>query len=292
MRALFYPDKVAWFHTLRGVFKTYGWETTNNLYAEFDFAIAWNDKPKLEVYLDQRSQRIFHYLKCAGYPVYNSGIRSTNRDAVEACHVMAFGYGAHVDPLTWTGKLVEKSAWNYGKDSRLLKGPLRSDQVLPDRIYMKEIDNRNPDNEYIDFRTTIVDRRPVWAQQFWYYGHRRFKKQHMSYNYRSSLPEEVFTAKEIEQIHSFCTLFGMDFGDLDILRDVQDGHIYVVDANPTTGGNDTLEASLQDLFPGLDPDNWTHVAVKKRHAFYRSLEPFRRMVEQHLVISATNRQSD
>ena len=46
----------------------------------------------------------------------------------------------------------------------------------------------------------------------------------------------VFSPKEIELLLRFSTAIGLDYGELDVLRDRLDGRIYVVDVNNTPDG--------------------------------------------------------
>jgi hypothetical protein len=48
--------------------------------------------------------------------------------------------------------------------------------------------------------------------------------------------ETVLSASEIEQITQFCAGIGLDYGELDALRNLDDGRIYIVDANNTPSG--------------------------------------------------------
>ena len=45
--------------------------------------------------------------------------------------------------------------------------------------------------------------------------------------------DEVFSREEQTQIAEFCRQIGLDFGCIDVLRDVKDGRIYIVDVNKT-----------------------------------------------------------
>lgn len=47
-------------------------------------------------------------------------------------------------------------------------------------------------------------------------------------------PNDVFSSIEQRQISHFAKEIGMEFGELDIIRDKSDGNIYIVDANKTS----------------------------------------------------------
>lgn len=49
-------------------------------------------------------------------------------------------------------------------------------------------------------------------------------------------PARVFSASELDQIRLFSDRMGLDWGGLDILRDRNDGRIYIVDVNKTDLG--------------------------------------------------------
>jgi hypothetical protein len=48
--------------------------------------------------------------------------------------------------------------------------------------------------------------------------------------------EEALSADEISNIGKFARSIGLDYGELDVLRDRDDGRIYIVDANKTPTG--------------------------------------------------------
>ena len=65
-------------------------------------------------------------------------------------------------------------------------------------------------------------------------------------------PEEVFSAEEIQLVLRFAAAIGMDYGELDVLRDVHDGRIYVVDANRTPMRNPSMEARFDEqIYPPM-----------------------------------------
>ena len=46
----------------------------------------------------------------------------------------------------------------------------------------------------------------------------------------------LFTEKEVEKIIQFCEKIGLDYGEIDILRDRGDQRIYIVDVNNDPAG--------------------------------------------------------
>jgi hypothetical protein len=49
-------------------------------------------------------------------------------------------------------------------------------------------------------------------------------------------PQDVVSPAEIDLIRRFCSEIRLDWGGVDVLRNKQDGRIYIVDANKTDMG--------------------------------------------------------
>jgi hypothetical protein len=47
---------------------------------------------------------------------------------------------------------------------------------------------------------------------------------------------DVLSSEEVKNLIHFCGEFGLDYGELDVLRDGEDGFLYVLDANNTPTG--------------------------------------------------------
>jgi len=141
-----------------------------------------------------------------------------------------FGYELTVDPALYTGAMIEKSDVNGAHDGVIVQGPLPSAQIRDDRVYQKLVENRSfIDGYFLDYRVPIhggviplvyLKHRPE-TQRFTVYEHTDFKK-----------PEEVFGLDELDKICRLAAEMGLDYGEMDVLRD-RDGRIYVVDVNNT-----------------------------------------------------------
>jgi hypothetical protein len=60
-------------------------------------------------------------------------------------------------------------------------------------------------------------------------------------------PYQAFNDDERKSISQFCIHLGLEFGSLDVLRDKNDGKIYIVDANNTPHGPDKLSKKEKRL---------------------------------------------
>jgi hypothetical protein len=166
------------------------------------------------------------------------GIRCLNCDCTDISKVavgrafeQVFGYGFHVDPTTHHGPLVEKSDDNCKHDGRVIEGPA---PALPGRVYQRVIDNRISDRSIVDIRTPIIGE----EIPFVYLKHRPLHDRFGNTNTRTVRKStlEVFRADEVNRIVAFSRSMGLDYGELDILRDRRDGRIYIVDVNKTPYG--------------------------------------------------------
>lgn len=206
----------------------------------------------------------FHTMKTRGAcrlpastPVVNRACADVSKRRVARAFAEAFGYDLTVDPTAHHGPIVEKSDENHAHDGRVLDGPLDPDEVRADRVYQRLVETTEGE-EVVDLRTPIYGgeipiviekRRPV---------PRRFDN--FQRNLRLHEPCAAFSDDERERLRRFTSLLGLEFGELDVLRD-RDGRLYVVDANNRPAG------PAKELEP-----------ADKHRAFDRMVEHFARLV--------------
>lgn len=142
-----------------------------------------------------------------------------------------FGYSLSLDPRTHVGPAVEKSETNGAHDGRIVFCPV---EPLPGRVYQKLIDNRLGSHMVQDLRTPTVGGTPACV----FLKRRAASSRFANANQQVLLttPDEVFSTEELAMIRSFAEKLGLDWGGLDVLRDAEDGRIYIVDANKTDMG--------------------------------------------------------
>lgn len=138
-----------------------------------------------------------------------------------------------VNPKEYHGWIVEKSEQNPAHDGRMFQGPQADHEVIPGRVYERLIDTTTPDDRDVeDLRTVIVGASIPLIYKIRRSIHERFE----GYGSRISMASvnEVFSAEEQAEILECAKRIGLDFGEMDILRDRKNGHIYIVDVNKTT----------------------------------------------------------
>lgn len=167
--------------------------------------------------------------------VVNGRCIDVSKRAVNATFKEVFGYAVGVDPTTYDGRLVVKSNINAAHDGQLRQGPLSPEEVHSNNAYQRVIDNRVDDGAFVlDYRVPVYgDHIPLV-----YLKHRptetRFDSKSAHTDFEA--PGEIFSERELDKIRQFAQHMGIDYGEFDVLRDREDGRIYVVDANPTPWG--------------------------------------------------------
>jgi hypothetical protein len=185
----------------------------------WDLAIYWEDAtvgtpdPMLEV-LTRRGR------------VLNAGSTDISKRHVARVFEEVFGYSVEVDPRARRGWCVEKSDRNATHDGRILRCPM---DPLPGKVYEKLVDTVRAHGYAEDLRTPVMgDLMP-----FVYLKHKKPEARlAMSFGGTIAPAAAVYTPDEIARGLAFCRRLGLDFCELDVLRD-QDGRLYVVDANST-----------------------------------------------------------
>lgn len=151
-------------------------------------------------------------------------ISKTHTDIV---HRQVFGYGLSIDPHTYGKPYVKKSNINS-----LHNYTIQATPEAPDPAYSyQRIVHNQVDDEVIDIRIPFYGRiLPMCTLKY-----RPVKTRFGDTSTRAEIVKtaSVLSEKEISTIETLCASMGVDFGELDVLRDYQTGKIYVVDVNDT-----------------------------------------------------------
>ncbi|MDX2234395.1 MAG: hypothetical protein NW200_07840 [Hyphomonadaceae bacterium] len=166
----------------------------------------------------------------------NFAATDVSKTRVGAAFEAAFGYPLTLDPQRHVGPAVEKSEANGAHDGRIVTCPTAP---RTGRVYQRVVDNRCLARPGLveDIRTPTVAGRPTVV----FLKRRRIGERFANANAEVVLarPEDVYSGAEIDGIGRFCAALGLDWGGLDVLRDVGEGRLYIVDANKTDMGPPT-----------------------------------------------------
>jgi hypothetical protein len=190
------------------------------------------DEADLHFYFEDREFRTAPLLAPTARPAFNAGCHDIRKSVVSRIFGEVFGYSFGIDPATHKGLAVEKSELNGKHDGRIVSCPI--DAPRSDRVYQRLVDNTFDGREFIDIRTPVVGGKAPFV-----YLKRRTRDLRFSNdNHRVDMaPADALLSKdELAKIAAFTEAMGLDFGGLDVLRDREDGRIYIVDANKTDMG--------------------------------------------------------
>lgn len=160
-------------------------------------------------------------------PVINLWGNDISKTRVEEVMRQVFGYGLAVDPLTTAGPLIEKSDLNALHDARILVGPLPSRRE--GCVYQRLIGRRRGD--FVEeFRIPVVGNRIPFVLL-------KYKRppERLALSIRGTIAaaQSVLDETEIERLLAFSRGMGINFGELDVIRDDGDGRLHLLDANNT-----------------------------------------------------------
>ena len=199
-----------------------------------------------------------------GMPVVNAKCIDVSKENVDRTFAEVFGYDMRVDPRTHSGSCVRKSNENGTHDGVILTCPIA--EQAKGYVYQRLLNNRTEDGFTEDIRIPVFGSLiPIVF---------RCKKEAAD---RFAVPSrivrccetsDVLSMEEIGLVLRFCQNIGLDYGELDVLRDRDDGRIYVVDANPTPWGPPaelawrdqsyamrTMAHAFEDAFPAKSLTN-------------------------------------
>lgn len=219
-RLLFYPQRPSKHSTIYKIVKMLNYEIVNNPDKPYDLAIAWEDTTF-------RTSSLFEVVDDGKIINGHCGDISKRKTDIEFRNI--FNYSTFIDPLTFTGICVKKSNLNATHDGKLIQCPIESPE--DGFVYQKAVNNKNDLYGVYDIRTFIIN----GTIPFVLIKQKKESKRFRDYYTFSIVCEThtVFTQEEKDNIIQFCRNIGMDYGELDILRDSTDNRIYIIDANNT-----------------------------------------------------------
>lgn len=160
-------------------------------------------------------------------PCINGACRDVSKSHVASVFERVFGYPLAIDPAVSQGPVVEKGENNGAHDGRVISCP---QPPLADRVYQRLIETGAGDFVE-DLRTPCVGGVPVVV-----FIKRRPRGERFS-NHNASVeladPCTLFSEVELARISAFAREMRLDWGGLDILRDRENGRLYIVDVNKT-----------------------------------------------------------
>jgi hypothetical protein len=191
-------------------------------------------------------------------PTLNARCLDISKSTVDRLWREVSGRGLSVDPLTTSGPMVVKSEENATHDGRIITGPIR--ERHPGFVYQRLVDTRVGDH-FAHLRSVILDGRIVLT----YHKRQPLDDRFGSHPRTWIAKSDMFSVEEEKALLDLAARIGLDYGEIDVLRDA-DGQIYAVDVNktPTRSPNisdaelkvadQLMAAAFSNLFSRLQAD--------------------------------------
>jgi len=174
-----------------------------------------------------------------GYFAINANCNDVSKGNVDRQWCTVFGYGAEINPLTYEGLCVVRKNVAQGiHDARILVHPIKP---MPGMFYTKLINTRVGKDLFRDIRLVIIGNEVIAVIIKEKLLANRFN-QRVNYTtkYITSKIDEWLSKDEQEKVFEFCVNMGLDYGEIDCLRD-EDEKLYCVDVNNIPGTRQEFE---------------------------------------------------
>jgi hypothetical protein len=226
MRVLFHPEFPTMDgYTLVAMLHELDYQGVSDIDADFDLAVAWADRTWMDPdpALEKLAERM---------PVWNIDCRDISKRRVDEVMREVFGYGAEVDPRTWHGTCAVKTDENARGRGGVVTTPISDPD--PRMVYQRLIECREH-GRTVNYRVPVI----AGTLPLCYVLERAPIVEHLKTDATACRlvdTDDLFSAVEQQRILAFCRGMHLDFGELDVLRDDDDGRIYIIDANKTPAG--------------------------------------------------------
>ena len=198
---------------------------TNNPKFSFDIAVYWE-------YLTYREE--YHYLESIAYrtKVVNLYSRDISKTKVDEVFLEVFGYSTKIDPTEYEGKAVCKSDINAIHNYYVIECPIE-EKPAEDAFYQVLINNEVENDRVEDIRIPIVK----GTLKNCYLKHRQLGNRFKNPIYTKITPiGELLSDREIALINRMAEKMHLELGEIDALRNRDDGKLYIIDVNNTPQG--------------------------------------------------------
>jgi len=221
---LCYPEKPRTYHTIYKIAHRLGWRLTNDPNEKADVVMHFEDIT--ERHHCETIQQLA--TECA---VINLDCTDISKSRVNEVFEEVFGYKLSVDPKTFTETCVRKSDTNAVHDGAIIDCPV--DEAEEGYVYQKLIDSHCGEGRVVDLRIPIFNDTIPFILK-------RYKSDRdlfdVTIDAEFAETDEVLSDDERANVLAFCRKMGLDYGEIDALRDNHDGKLYIVDVNNTPAG--------------------------------------------------------
>lgn len=161
--------------------------------------------------------------------VINFNCDDISKEKVDHVFTEVFGYSTNIDPKSHVGQAVQKSDINAKHDGQIINCPI--EDPMDGMVYQVLINNQFSEEEVLDYRIPII--KEALDIVFLKYKAKNIRFDNVTTRVELKKSSELFSPDELAKINLFSEKMGLDFGELDILRDINSKKIYIIDVNKT-----------------------------------------------------------
>ncbi len=229
---LFYPEYPHKKTVLFKICRERGFHITTDPDHSFDLAIAWENTTWREENTTWRDEHPLLTDIGKDGKVLNLHCRDISKSYMGEVFDRVFGYPLSVDPTTFQGECAKKNDRNASKSGEIVLCPIgeREEGFAYHRLVRSDCG----DGLLEEVRVPVFD--GGIPMVFVKHKSSEYRFQTSWLDVTEKAADEVFSDEEIGKIGEFCREFALDYGEIDVLRDADDGRIYIVDANNTPWG--------------------------------------------------------
>jgi hypothetical protein len=222
---LFYPHYPSHKTTIFKICSRLGYNITTDIGRPVALAFVWENttfREDDEAIIDLSGRVRVVNLEC----------RDISKSHIGRVFDRVFGYNLTVDPFTHEGPCARKNDLNATKSGEVIECPVES--VEEGFAYHKLVDTEVEDTVLEEIRVPFIGGTIPHV----YIKHKSIENRFGTgwTDVTTFETEEVLSTGEVEKVLRFCEELSLEFGEIDVLRDVHDGRIYIVDANNTPWG--------------------------------------------------------
>ena len=207
MNAYFYPHELVPTAVITHVLKYLGIGVTNN-----------PSKADLKFHWDYKDVNAGH----EGW--INGRCKNVEKWYVDKIFTEIFGYSSLIDPSK-PGICIKKNNKQCSKSGGLIVTPCKAE---PGYIYQRYIDNVNGD--YREVIRLITSKKDMMIHTKLMKGLVRDGREHCI-DVKVDWDKSLLSVDEREKTIKFTEIMGMEWGELDALRDRNNGKLYIIDVN-------------------------------------------------------------
>jgi hypothetical protein len=234
-RILSYPERPRPVHVIYKILLFLGYRATEDPSKFCHLALRWRNAFDGNPYLPDEPVLNDFGKFWPGVKIINLKCNDVSKKKVSEVFQKTFGYSISIDPRKYKGKCVMKSDWNGLHVGRILECPVV--EMQDGFVYERLLNNEVGDGLVEDIRVPIFQGAiPFVYLKYRPVDQRLIDRSHSNKKVIIADVKERLSQAEVGAIANFTNELGLDYGEIDVLRDKSDGKIYIVDVNTNPAG--------------------------------------------------------